>query len=322
MVAVSLMIEGQQGVTWTRWKRLVSQAEGLGFAGLFRSDHFTDPQPPDQNALEAMVSLAYTADRTRRIHFGPLVAPISMHDPVHLVRQAMAIDDLSGGRFILGLGAGWQEREHHLFGYALGDISTRMARFEEGLEVISRLLRSDEPVTYEGRFYQLHGATLLPRPERPGGPPIMIGGNGIKRTLPLVARYANIWNGVFLSPEAFGERSRQLDRLLRDAGRQPADVLRTAMTSIFFGRSQEELDQKLSWRHSRPDFHNLTLDEVIEKLPTVGRGIVGTPDKPDKLIEQIRLYERAGAEEVMLQWLDYEDVDGIAAFAQDVLPHL
>jgi alkanesulfonate monooxygenase SsuD/methylene tetrahydromethanopterin reductase-like flavin-dependent oxidoreductase (luciferase family) len=116
MVALSLMIEGQQGITWPHWKRLAAQAEELGFAGLFRSDHFTNARPPDQDALEAMISLAYLADHSQRIHFGPLVTPLSFHDPVALARQALAIDDLSGGRLIFGLGAGWQEREHSMFG--------------------------------------------------------------------------------------------------------------------------------------------------------------------------------------------------------------
>src|SRR5947209_12638365 len=111
-----------------------------------------------------------------------------------LVRQAAALDDLSGGRMYLGLGAGWQEREHTLFGLHLGDIPTRMARLEEGLEVVTRLLNSNVPVTFEGRFYQLRSATLLPRPQRPGGPRILLGGSGVKRTLPLVARYAHAWN--------------------------------------------------------------------------------------------------------------------------------
>src|SRR5437870_5746624 len=207
MVALSIMIEAQDGLTWPRWKRLVAEVEALGFAGLFRSDHFTNAQPPDKESLEMVVSLTYLADHTSRIHFGPLVAPISVRHPTLLARQAAALDDLGGGRMILGVGAGWQEREHQLFGHTLGDIPTRMARLEEGLEVITRLLRSDEPVTYEGQFFQLRGATLLPRPQWPGGPPILIGGNGPKRTLPLAARYASIWNANFLAPEAFRERS-------------------------------------------------------------------------------------------------------------------
>ena len=119
MVALSIMIEGQNGLTWPRWKQIVREVEDLGFAGLFRSDHFKHAQPPDDDSLELIVSLTYLADHTQRIHFGPLVAPVSFRDPVLLARQAAALDDLSGGRLILGVGAGWQEREHHLFGYTL-----------------------------------------------------------------------------------------------------------------------------------------------------------------------------------------------------------
>src|SRR5205085_8928541 len=111
---------------------------------MFRSDHFTNARPPDKDSLEMVVSLAYLADHTQRIHFGPLVAPLSVRTPSLLARQAAALDDLSGGRMILGVGAGWQEREHHLFGYNLGDVPTRMARLEEGLEVITRLFHSNE----------------------------------------------------------------------------------------------------------------------------------------------------------------------------------
>jgi F420-dependent oxidoreductase-like protein len=319
MVALSLMIEGQDGLTWPRWKRLVNEAETFGFAGLFRSDHFTNAEPPDKDSLETIVSLTYLADHTQRIHFGPLIAPLSFRDPKLLARQAAALDDLSGGRMILGLGAGWQEREHHLFSYELGSVSTRMARLQEGLEVITRLLRSDDPVTYEGRFFQLHGATLLPRPQRLGGPPILIGGNGRQRTLPLVACYANFWNATFLSPQDFHERSQALDDLLRAAGRQPSDVRRTAMQTLFFGRTMEELDKRLAWRKSRPEFAGQSLDKVIDKLIASGRCLVGTPDL---LIEQIKTYSEVGAEELMLQWFDTDDIEGIRAFATSVLSQL
>jgi F420-dependent oxidoreductase-like protein len=226
MIAISIMIEGQDGLTWPRWQRLAAEVDGLGFAGLFRSDHFTNASPPDKESLELVVALTYLAGNTRRIHFGPLVAPLSFRQPAMLARQAAALDDLSGGRLILGVGAGWQDREHSLFGYDLGDVPTRMARLEEGLEVITRLLHSEQPSSFEGRFYQLRGATLLPRPQRPGGPPIMIGGNGPKRTLPLAARYADIWNATFRAPDEFRALSSQLDDLLRVAGRQPSPANR------------------------------------------------------------------------------------------------
>jgi alkanesulfonate monooxygenase SsuD/methylene tetrahydromethanopterin reductase-like flavin-dependent oxidoreductase (luciferase family) len=266
-----------------------------------------------------IVSLAYLADHTQRIHFGPLVAPISFRHPTLLARQAAALDDLSGGRTILGLGAGWQDREHRMFGHDLGDVPTRMARLEEGLEVITRLLNSNEPVTYEGKFFQLRGATLLPRPQRLRGPEIMIGGNGPKRTLPLVARYADIWNGNFLSPAAFHERSVTLDQLLHAAGRDPSEVKRTVMLSLTFGRDMAELDRKLSWRRDNPQYAGKSLDKVIEELSMDGGTIIGTPDM---IIEQIDAYAKAGAAELVLQWLDLDDIDGLRAFATSVLPQL
>jgi F420-dependent oxidoreductase-like protein len=319
MVAISIQIEGQNGLTWPYWKRLVKEVEDLGFAGLFRSDHFTNARPPDKDSLEMVVSLTYLADHTQRIHFGPLVAPLSFRDPALLARQAAALDDLSGGRMILGVGAGWQDREHRLFGHDLGDVPTRMARLEEGLEVITRLFNSDEPATYEGKFFQLRGATLLPRPQRPGGPRILIGGNGPKRTLPLVARYAGTWNGNFLSPEAFRERSATLDQLLRAAGRNPSDVRRTMMHSFFFGRDLAELDRRLSWRRDNPQYAGKSLDKVVEDLRTGWHAIAGTPDM---IIEQINAYENAGVEELVLQWFDLDDIDGLRAFAASVLPQL
>ncbi len=277
MTAISIQIEGQNGLTWPRWKRVVEEVERLGFAGIFRSDHFTNAGAPDIESLEAIVSLTYLADHSQRVHFGPLVSPLSMRDPRMLARQAAAIDDLSGGRFVLGVGAGWQEREHMLFGYALGDIPTRMARFEEGVQVITRLLKSDEPVTFEGRFFQLHGATLLPRPARRGGPPILIGGHGVQRTLPLVARYADIWNAVYLPVRDFRERSARLDELLQAQGRKPSDVTRSIMMPP-------------------PDL-----------------------SAPDVLRRQIEDYGAAGMGELIYQWLDLDNMDGLRTFAEIAL---
>lgn len=319
MIDISIMIEGQFGLTWPRWKKLVSEVESLGFAGLFRSDHFTNAEPPDLDSLEMLVSLTYLADHSQRIHFGPLVAPVTFRNPVFLARQALALDDLSNGRMILGLGAGWQEREHNMFGFELGNVQTRLARFEEGIEVVTSLLNSDKPVNYDGNFFQLRDAVLLPRPQRPGGPRILIGGNGRKRTLSLAARYAHIWNGVFLSPDQFRERSDILDTLLVEAGRQPGDVKRTVMHAVYFGRDNAELDRRLHWRHDDEDLVGKSLDKAIQFIATEQHDIVGTPDM---CIEQIKTFEAAGVQELMLQWFDLDDIDGLRAFAESVLPAL
>lgn len=315
MIAISLMIEGQNGLNWPRWKRLVAEAEQLGFAGLFRSDHFTNGQGPLLDSLESIVSLTYLADHTQRIHFGPLVAPVSFRDPTILARQASALDDLSGGRMILGVGAGWQEREHLMFGHELGDIPTRMARLEEGLEALTRLLRSDEPVTYHGRFFQLEDALILPRPERAGGPPILIGGTGEKRTLPLVARYADIWNALMVSPDEFRTLSGKLDELLQAESRPPSAIRRTLMTNLTFASDRESLARKLHLT----DGGGSSLEDAVASIHATRKNIVGTPEM---VRERISAYAAAGVEEIMMQWLDLDDIEGLRAFAQTVLPSL
>src|SRR5688572_24167826 len=121
MIELSVSVEGMFGLTWPYWKRLVRQVEALGFAGLYLSDHFLLNDPPDCPALELVVALTHLADQTERVRFGPMVAPLSVRDPVMLARQAAALDDLSGGRMVLGLGTGWEETEHRVFGRGHAD---------------------------------------------------------------------------------------------------------------------------------------------------------------------------------------------------------
>ena len=121
MLDVAIMIEGQDGLNWQRWQRLAAAAEDLGFAGLYRSDHFTNPTGPHLDALDLWTSLTWLAGHTTRIEFGPMVSPVSFRNPVVTAWTAAAVDDLSGGRLQLGLGAGWQEREHRSFGFELLD---------------------------------------------------------------------------------------------------------------------------------------------------------------------------------------------------------
>ena len=299
---IAIMIEGQDGLTWPRWQRIARAVEDLGFAGLYRSDHFTNAQAPDKDSLELWLSLAWLASHTTRIEFGPLVAPVSFRHPAFTARIASQLDDLSGGRLTLGVGAGWQEREHTAFGFDLLPLAARMDRFEEGLEVMSRLLRSEEPASFQGRYYTLHEAVLLPRPQRPGGPPLLIGGNGPQRTLPLVARYADEWNAVYIPPARFAELSSRLDSLLDGQGRPAGAVRRSLMTGLFFGRDEAELNAKLQGRDPA------SLRE---------RGVlVGTPGA---VVDQLGELAQAGVERVMLQWLALDDLDGLEALAGAVL---
>jgi F420-dependent oxidoreductase-like protein len=302
------MIEGQDGLNWPRWKRISQTVEALGFTGLYRSDHYTNASPPDKDSLEMWVSLTWLAGHTRRIEFGPLVSPVSFRHPTMTARMASAVDDLSGGRLTLGLGAGWQEREHTNFGRDLLDVPRRFDRFEEGVEVVTRLLHSSEPVQFSGRYYHLQEAILLPRPQRPGGPPILIGGNGRKRTLSLAARFAKEWNAVFLSPARFADLNRRLDELLMAGGRQTEEVRRSLMTGVTFGRTEGEVNHRIARYGGR---------HTAKSLREAGR-LVGTGPQ---IAEQLKQFEAAGVQRIMLQWLDLDDMDGLSALAEAVLPH-
>jgi F420-dependent oxidoreductase-like protein len=310
MIEIAIFLEGQNGLNWPRFQRLAKVVEDLGFIGFFRSDHFTNANPPDKDSLELWVSLTWLASHTKRIEFGPLVSPVSFRHPTFTARMAAAVDDLSEGRLILGLGAGWQEREHNNYGFDLLPKRERFDRFEEGVEVITNLLRSDEPVDYDGQYYRLQEGILLPRPQRPEGPPILIGGNGLTRTLPLTARYAKEWNALMTTAERFTELNEQLDNLITSQGRELNEVRRSMMVGCIFGKDENQLQDRVTQRTGG----KLTIDELISH----GR-IVGTPTM---MVDQLSQLAEAGVQRVMLQWIDLDDLEGLEAIAKHVLPQL
>ncbi|MBA3943566.1 MAG: LLM class flavin-dependent oxidoreductase [Herpetosiphonaceae bacterium] len=315
MLDISIMIDS---ATWPQWQRVTRLAEELGYAGLYCGDHLATAAAPDQHHLDLVVALTYVAAQTQRLRFGSCVSPISLRDPVLYTRQAVAINDLSGGRMVLGLGAGWNADEHHVWGYPFDAAPVRWARLQEGIEVATRLLRTDGPVTYHGRFFQLHDAAVLPRAARPPGPLILVGGNGRTRTLPLVARYADSWNALDLTPAQFRAHSAALDDLIQAAGRQPADVRRTLMTRVEFGRDPQELDRRMGWRHTHPDYAGKPLAEVLRAQRDEEASLAGLPHE---VADQIAALARAGVQELMLLF-EADDVEGIELFAESVLPRI
>lgn len=302
MPEIALMVEGQNGVNWKNWKRLARAVEALGFDGLHRSDHFTNPDGPMKDSLELWTSLTWLADNTDRISFGPLVTPISFRHPVFTARMAKEVDNLAGGRLTLGVGAGWQQREHETFGFDLLAPDARFDRFEEGVTAIAELLRGDQPASIDGEYFDLNGATLVPPPKHGLGDRLLIGGNGRRRTLPLAAQVANEWNGFFLPPERFEELNSQLDGLLEEADRDPADVRRSLMTQVVYGRDDAAVDRVLDGRDP-------------EDLRGRG-GIVGTGAEVAAHLDRL---EEAGADRVMLQWLEVEDIDRLESMAREIL---
>jgi len=304
-IEVSIMIEGQQGLGWPRWQRLGTAAEDLGFYGLFRSDHFVDPEGPYAGSLETWVSLAWLASNTTRIAFGTLVSPVSFRNPSILAWQAASIDALAQGRLRLGLGAGWNQREHDSFGFELGDLNDRFTRLEDALNVVRQLTRSPEPTSYAGEYFSIADAYLEPRSPRNDGPAIVIGGNGPRRTLPLVAKYADEWNAVGLDLDGFRERSALLDDLLAREGREPSAVKRTLMTRGIVGKDDADLARQAD-------------AETIAARKARG-AVIGTPNE---IVEQLGQYAEGGIQGVQLQWLDMDDITGLELIAAKVLPQL
>lgn len=300
---IGLMIEGQEGLNWQRWKRILATAEHSGYQCVFRSDHYIIGKP--QDSLELWASLTYAASATQRIEFGPLVTPVTFRHPSMNIRYATAIDDLSNGRLVYGVGAGWHEDEHVRWGVPFYDFPTRYDMFTDQLEMTKRLLETDGEVHYEGKHFSLNGATLLPRPARHGGPPILIGGNGPKRTLPLVAKYAREWNAVFIDHATYRERTAILNDLLAQEGRTPQEVKRSIMTRIVYGRTEADVKARLAKRNDDAD-------------ALKARGcIVGTTSE---VIDQLGAWADNGIQRFMLQWMELDDIDGMEQMAADVLP--
>lgn len=302
---IALMIEGQNGLDWDRWQRIAALTEEKGFTGLYRSDHFTNANPPDRSSLECWTSLTWLAAATEGIEFGPLVSPFSFRHPAMLARYAASVSDLSGGRLWLGVGAGWQQREHVHYSFDLLDVKGRLDRMEEGLQIVAHLLRDETPLTFNGRYYELTEAVLLPRPSRPDAVPIVVGGNGERRTLPMAARYADEWNGIFLTPEAFRRKSELLDAAVGEAGREPADVRRTLMTGTVFDLTVDAVKDRLAQR-----------GRSAEDLQAAGV-IVGAGDE---FLDQLAALAEAGVQRVMLQWLDLDDLERLSGMAELVIP--
>ena len=231
----------QQRVSWDELVRRVRLAEDLGFDGVWGFDHFQPMygEGPGET-FEGMTTLAALSGVTSRIRLGLLVTGATYRHPSVLAAQAVTIDHASHGRLELALGAAWFEKEHRELGIAFPPTRERFDHLEDTLEIVTRLCTGEE-VSYEGRRVSLHDARLRPVPVQRPHPPIWIGGTGPTRTLPLAARFADVWHS-FGSPGSLREANERLDRLATEVGRDPASILRAGSLSLD--------DLELSRRHA------------------------------------------------------------------------
>jgi F420-dependent oxidoreductase-like protein len=221
----------QQRMPFDEVVRRTRLAEELGFDGAWGFDHFQPMygEGPGET-FEGITTLAALAGVTSRIRLGLLVTGVTYRHPSVFAAQALTVDHASHGRLELSLGAAWFDKEHHELGIPFPSTGTRFDLLEDALEIITRLYTGEE-VSYEGKVVSLAHARLQPTPVQSPHPPIWIGGTGPQRTLPLAARYADVWH-AFGTPNSLKETSERLDQLAVEAGRQPSDILRAGSLSL------------------------------------------------------------------------------------------
>jgi alkanesulfonate monooxygenase SsuD/methylene tetrahydromethanopterin reductase-like flavin-dependent oxidoreductase (luciferase family) len=221
----------QQRMSFDEVVRRTKLAEDLGFDGAWGFDHFQPMygEGPGE-CFEGMTTLAALAGQTSHIRLGLLVTGATYRHPSVFAAEAMTIDHASHGRLDLSLGAAWFDKEHHELGIPFPSTGDRFDLLEDSLEIVQRLF-TGEVVSYEGKVVSLKGARLQPTPVQTPRPPIWIGGSGPKRTLPLVARYADVWH-TWGSPNSLTEANARIDELAAEAGRDPKDIQRASSLSL------------------------------------------------------------------------------------------
>lgn len=225
--------EVERRVGWSELAGMARRIEALGFDSVWVGEHLLYDQDGKRSGpWEAWSVLAAVAAITERVEIGPLVAALPFHNPALLAKQAATVDEISGGRLVLGVGAGWNEVEFRAFGLPY---ERRVDRFAEGFELVRRLL-AGERVDHHGEFYRLEGAELVP-PPRPGGTPLMIGSNG-PRMLSIALPHVAMWNSWFRHfgnrPAGLRDLLARIDRACEEAGRDPAGLARTAALLLKF----------------------------------------------------------------------------------------
>ena len=285
---------------WDDVLAVARHAEATGWDGVYAADHFMGdaggPWPVEIPTLEATSVLAALAVATERVRLAPLVLGITYRHPAVLAKWAATVDHVSGGRLVLGVGAGWQENEHEQYGIRLGPPGERIERFEEAVRILHGLL-SDDRTTVEGRFYEVRDALAEPKPVQ-DTLPLLIGGKG-DRMLGVVARHADEWN-MWSDPPLFAERSKVLDQRCEKIDRDPSTIKRSTQAVFSVTDDPERARTFVERVAPRPAvagspeqiaetvaaWRDVGVDEVIVPDNTLGQGARRT-DAMDALIERV-----------------------------------
>jgi F420-dependent oxidoreductase-like protein len=301
--------EPQQGATYDDLLRVARTAEDLGYGAFFRSDHYVGigseglPGPTD-----SWVTLGALARETSRVRLGTLMTSATFRHPGPLAISVAEVDQMSGGRVELGLGAGWFEAEHTAYGIPFPPIAERFERLEESLALVTGLWTTPpgEMFDFDGTYYQLTDSPALPKPVQSPRPPILVGGKGRRRTPRLAARYADEFNIPFETVESSAAIFDHVRGACAEAGRDPASLTYSNALVLCCGADEAQTAR-------RADAIGRSVDELR------ANGLAGTPDE---VVDKIGRYAELGVSRIYLQTLDLSDLDHLQLVAEKVMPQV
>ncbi len=290
--------------SWEAVRSTVAAMEAGDWDSVWFADHFIPPgadhEQESLTAFEGLSAIATVAGMTKKLRLGNLVLGNTYRNPAHLAKLAGTIDTMSEGRFTLAIGAGWYQREHEAYGWDFPSMKERQDRFEEACQLIRQLIRSEEPVDFKGRYYQLDQARLSPASH--GKPiPIMVGGTGEKRTLRTLARYGDImnldgWAGGGMALEYYRHKASVLEKHCEAADRDPAEIKRTLLMPCYLTEDKELIERS------------------VKRL---GPGTVA--GSKQYVIDRIGEFQNAGIAEIMFGAIPSGDIDRLRQFEEEIV---
>ncbi len=292
----ALMIEPQQGCSYADQLAVARRAEGAGFEALFRSDHYDSfPGESGRPTTDAWTVVAGLARETERIRLGVLVSPVTFRHPGTLAKIVATVDEMSGGRIVLGLGAGWNEAEHAHHGLPFPPIEVRAEMLEEQLAILRGLWQEPDGWSFAGRHYTVPASLFRPRPVQQPAPPVIVGGEGSPRSMRIAVRYADEFNVTSSAPERVADRFAKLDEIARAAGRDPATLVHSAMVGVLVGRDPAELERRSAAVLEQFGLADAGTAWFETRRP---RWVIGMPDEARATVER---FAAAGVERLVLQ---------------------
>ena len=304
-----IFTEPQQGATYDQLLRIAQASEDLGFGAFFRSDHYlgmgTEGRP---GPTDAWTTLAGLARETTTIRLGTLMTSVTFRHPGPLAIQVAQVDQMSGGRVELGIGAGWYEAEHAAYGIPFPDTRERFDMLAEQLAVITGLWETGEGelFSHAGEHYTLTDSPALPKPAQRPRPPVLVGGKGKRRTPALAAEFADEFNLPFVSLEVTGAQFGRVRKACEDVGRDPDELTYSNALVLCCGATEPDVRR-------RADAIGRDADDLR------ATALAGTPAE---VVDRIGQFAELGSERVYLQTLDLDDLDHIELVANEVVPQL